>query len=157
MSALYCSILMFCQISGFCFYKTNLYKAFFLKTFNLTVSLIAISFKWFLQKQRGYYFIHIFHKSIFRLMYFIDEDIFLGVSPTVDSLTQCVFRISRFRIAFIVSLSCSENINTRFSSRTWTAKNKIIFLIHYFFIQERLGIIWNKIYTALNYVSSKIL
>ena len=32
-----------------------------------------------------------------------------------------------------------------FLIRIWTAKNKVICFIHYYFIQERLGIFWKKI------------
>ena len=80
--------------------------------------LIAISFKWFLQKQRTYYCMHTFYKLIFRIMYVTGKYIFKILSLSV---------FPPFRIPFIVSLRYSENINAIFSSRTWTAKKKNLF------------------------------
>ena len=50
-----------------------------------------------------------------------------------------------FRIPFIFSLRYFKNVNTNFLLRTCTGKNKVIYFIHYYFIQEHLRIFSNII------------
>ena len=62
--------LMFCQVSGFCFYKIGHYKTLFLKTFNLVVSLNCDKLQVISAET------YTFYKLIFRIMYFTDRNIF---------------------------------------------------------------------------------
>ena len=104
-------------------------------------SWIAISFKWFLKKQRSNYFIHTIYKLTFRIMYFIDGDIFEDFLPYV---------FPPFRTPFIVSSRYFQNTNTKFSSSNLNSKKQSNWLNSLLF---RSVTPWD----ALNYISSKTL
>ena len=87
------TFLTFCQILGSLFLQNRSdeegksFKALFLKTFSLDVSLNYDKlYKRFLQKQRSDFFIYAFYKLIFRIMSIIEEDIFFWFSPSVSFL-----------------------------------------------------------------------
>ena len=112
---------------------------------------ITRNFQWFLQKQRTNNFVHTSYKLIFRIMLFTDENIFFHDSLPQGFINNTILGNNAYdafppvATPFIVSLRYFENSNTRFSPRTWTAKNRAIISNHCYLIQEWLGIIWDEI------------
>ena len=84
-------------------------------------------------------------------MFFTDENIFFHDSLPQGFINNTILGNNAYdafppvATPFIVSLRYFENSNTRFSPRTWTAKNRAIISNHCYLIQEWLGIIWDEI------------
>ena len=109
MAAMYCSQNVLNILSSFssCFYKIDHYKALFLNSFSLAVSLNCSQLQ-VISAETQMLFYTYFLQLIFRTQYFTDGGIFRIFSISVFLLC---------RIPFIVIERYNQKINTRLSSQ----------------------------------------
>ena len=75
---------------------------------------------------------------------FYHDSLPLGFNNNTIFSNKAYDTFSLFWTPFIFSLKFFQNRNTRFSPRSWTAKNWAVSSNHWYLIQERLGIFYNK-------------